>query len=234
KGLDLSVTFAVPPAASERDRLTAFAMNDDSIVRLCLREAEGGITPVFERSAVEQRCGNTYVEIPPGAFLQATETAVHAITGILLQALEGYRSVADIYSGLGTYSLPLAEAGCRVSAFEGNAGMVAALHNAAWQQGLEAQVTAMTRDLFRDPLPARALSAFDAVVINPPRNGAGPQAAQLAESRVPVIVMVSCNPATFARDAAMLKKGGYILAEATPIDQFLWSAHLELVAVFKK
>ncbi|MCC7259440.1 MAG: class I SAM-dependent RNA methyltransferase, partial [Alphaproteobacteria bacterium] len=95
KGLDLSVTFAVPPAASERDRLTAFAMNDESIVRLCLREAEGGITPVFERSAVEQRCGNTYVEIPPGAVLQATETAVHTITGILLQALEGYRSVAD-------------------------------------------------------------------------------------------------------------------------------------------
>lgn len=234
KGLDVLMTFAVPPAASDRERLAAFAADNESIVRLCLREAEGGLTPIFERGAVEQRCGNTYVEIPPGAFLQATEGAVQAITGIILRVLEGCKSVADIYSGLGTYSLPLVEAGCRVSAFEGDAGMVAALHNAAWQQGLETMLTAAARDLVREPLSERALSVFDAVVINPPRNGAGPQTAQLAKSSVPVVVMVSCNPATFARDAATLKDGGYALVEATPIDQFLWSAHLELVAVFKK
>ena len=139
--------------------------------------------------------------------------------------------VMDLYSGCGTYSLPLLAAGKIVHAVEGSQEMVAALHNAARKTAPE-RIHSSVRDLYRDPVKTEELNRFDAVVINPPRNGALPQCEAIAKSTVPLVIMVSCNPATFARDAAALIKGGYRLESATPIDQFLWSHHLELIAKF--
>jgi 23S rRNA (uracil1939-C5)-methyltransferase len=112
--------------------------------------------------------------------------------------------------------------------------MTAALINAARRAGLGNKVTAETRDLDRRPLSATELARFDAAVFDPPRPGAKIQAGEIARSKVPVVVAVSCNPATFARDARVLVDGGYALGAVTPLDQFLWSPHVETIAVFRK
>jgi len=135
--------------------------------------------------------------------------------------------IADLFAGIGTFTFPLA-AHATVHAVEGDPAAHATLATAARGR----RVTTARRDLFTDPLTATELSGFDAVVFDPPRAGAREQATQLAASHVPTIVGASCNPATFARDARILTDGGYTLRQVTPVDQFLWSAHVELVGVF--
>ncbi len=138
------------------------------------------------------------------------------------------RKIADLFAGLGTFTFPLAMRAA-VHAVEGDASAMAALSSAA--RSLP-NVTTERRDLFDDPLTASELSRFDAVVFDPPRAGAREQSTQIAASGVPTVVAVSCNPATFARDARILTDGGYRLERVTPVDQFVWSAHVELVARF--
>jgi 23S rRNA (uracil1939-C5)-methyltransferase len=176
--------------------------------------------------------GRARVPLPPGAFLQPTAAGAAALTAAVRRATAGARRIADLFAGCGTFALPLAEA-AEVHAAESDAGMVAALL-AGWRSaaGLR-RITAEARDLFRRPLLPDELRRFDAAVIDPPRAGAAAQTAALAAAGVPVIAAVSCNPATFARDAAMLVAADYVPDWITVVDQFRWSPHVELAARFR-
>jgi 23S rRNA (uracil1939-C5)-methyltransferase len=170
---------------------------------------------------------------PPGAFLEATAEGAAALTEAAREATRGAARIADLFAGCGTLALPLAE-GAAVQAVEGEAAMVAALAAAARRTpGLRA-VAAMARDLFRRPLRAAELARFDAVVIVPPRAGAEAQCREIARSGVPRVAAVSCDAATFARDARILVDGGFRLDWVQPVDQFRWSGHVELAAGFSR
>lgn len=181
------------------------------------------------RSHPVQAMGPARVIPPPGAFLQATDHAEAALLAGVAEAIGDARRIADLFSGCGTFTLPLSQR-AEVLAVEGESPMIAALDK-AWRAtpGLH-RVSTETRDLFRRPLQLDELSRFDALVIDPPRAGAEAQTATLAAARVPVVAMVSCNPATFARDARMLVGAGYGIDWVQPVDQFRWSPHVELVA----
>lgn len=176
--------------------------------------------------------GNVAVELPAGAFLQATVTSQQAMADLVVRHMQGYEKIADLYGGCGTFSFPLVQAGHSVQLYEGAEEMVLAAHNAARTAGASEKFQSHARDLFKNPLSSDALQRFDAAVINPPRAGALPQTRQLAQSHLERIVMVSCNPATFERDAAILLQNGYKLTHLYPVDQFHGSYHLELVGIF--
>jgi len=183
------------------------------------------------RASPMQRFGRALVAPPPGAFLQATAEGEAALLALVREAVGDARRVVDLFAGVGTFALPLAEQ-AEVLAVEGEAAMVAALDR-GWRSsvGLH-RVSAEARDLFRRPLEPDEFKGFDVVVIDPPRAGAEAQTATLARSGVPVIAAVSCNPVTFARDARVLLAAGYTLDWVQPVDQFRWSAHVELAARF--
>lgn len=176
------------------------------------------------------------VRPPPGAFLQATAEGERAIVEAVLRGmpakLTGRTRVAELYAGCGTLTFALADV-VRVAAFEGDTATHAALKQAINQSGLAGRVEASQRDLARQPLSAKELGAFAAVVLDPPHGGAAAQIAQIAAAGVSTVVYVSCNPATLSRDARVLHRGGYTLAAVTAIDQFLWSSRLESVSVFR-
>lgn len=170
---------------------------------------------------------------PPEGFLQAAVEAERALQDIVCAALAKAKFALDIFSGCGTFALAMAQT-MRVHAVESDTGALAALERAVkTAQGLK-PVTIEKRDLFRRPLIAQELDKFDAAVLDPPRPGAKPQCEQIAQSKLKTVVYVSCNAATFARDAEVLVKGGYALESVTPIDQFLWSPHVEMAAVFRR
>jgi 23S rRNA (uracil1939-C5)-methyltransferase len=196
--------------------------------------------PVAARRPVLARFGGRPVPVPPGAFLQASAEGEAALVAAVLEGVGGTGArasagaVADLFAGCGTFSLALvaaAVAGRRVHGVDGNGAALAAL--AEGGRGLPG-LTTERRDLGRAPLSSQELAGYRVVVFDPPRAGAAAQAAALAASNVPVVVAVSCNPATFARDARRLGEGGYRLVSALAVDQFLWSAHIELVAVFHR
>ena len=174
------------------------------------------------------------VEIEPGLFLQAVPQAEQSLAELCVKALpKSVKTVADLFSGVGTLTLALARR-TAVSAYDSDKRAIAALSNAVRHaQGLK-PVTPVVRDLFRDPLSARELNLFDAVVFDPPRAGAAEQAERLATSKVRLVIAVSCNPATLARDARTLIDGGFRMGPVAPIDQFLYSAHVEAVTVFRR
>lgn len=188
---------------------------------------------LIERRAPVVRFSGVNVCPPPGAFLQASCDMERALVDLLRHGVADARSVGDLFAGCGTLTFALAHR-ARIWAVEGNAAMVGALKSAASRaQGLKS-VTTEHRDLFQQPLLAAELDRFDAVVFDPPRAGAAAQAAELAKSSVPRVVGVSCHPASFARDARILCDAGFRLDRVTPIDQFLWSAQIELVGVFSR
>ena len=176
-----------------------------------------------------QRFGKAQVVPPAGAFLQATAEGEAALLRAVKQAIGGASKVADLFSGCGTFALPLAET-AEVHAVEGEKAMVAALDR-GWReaQGLK-RVTSEARDLFRRPLLRDELARFDAVVIDPPRAGAEAQVAEIAASAIPLVAMVSCNPITFARDVKTLTGAGFRLESVLVVDQFRWSSHIEVAA----
>lgn len=188
---------------------------------------------VIQRAAPLLTMGMAQVELPPGGFLQATAEGEAFLAQLVLAGVAGARKVADLFCGVGTFALRLA-ANARVVALEASAPAVAALKRASERTpGLKA-VDAQVRDLFRRPLLASELKGFEAVVIDPPRQGAEAQAGELARSAVSRLVYVSCSPATFARDAARLVRGGYRLEQVTPVDQFRYSPHVEVVGLFTR
>jgi 23S rRNA (uracil1939-C5)-methyltransferase len=173
------------------------------------------------------------VPLPPGGFLQATAAGEAALAELVLAATERAKSVADLFCGVGPFALRLAER-ARVAAFDQDAPAIAALKQAAGTAAGLKPIETAARDLFRRPLVAQELKTFDAVVFDPPRQGAQAQARELAASKVPLVVAVSCNPATFARDAKLLADGGYRLTSVVPVDQFRYAAHVEIVARFER
>jgi 23S rRNA (uracil1939-C5)-methyltransferase len=185
------------------------------------------------------------VRPPPGAFLQATAAGEQAIIDAVLRGvparLPARARIAELYAGCGTLTFALAGASAgaragtlRIAAWEGEAASVGALQQGINQGGLAGRVTATQRDLVRQPLSAKELSPFAVVVLDPPHAGAAAQVAAIAAAGVPTVVYVSCNPATLGRDAKVLAGAGYVLVGATAIDQFLWSARLESVCVFRR
>ena len=187
---------------------------------------------IVQRAAPTVRMGKATVALPPGAFLQATAEGEAILARLVSEHVGKARAVADLFCGAGPFALRLAER-ARVTAADANAAAIAALCQAAKTSGLK-PIAAEARDLFRRPLAPDELKSFDAVVFDPPRQGAEAQARQLAASRVPLVVAVSCNAATFARDAWVLSDGGYRLTSVTPVDQFRYSAHVEIVGRFER
>ncbi len=233
-GLDLLLTTALPPGLAEREALAAFAAQED-LARLAWHAAVGAeAEPIAARRPVWVDFGGVRVDLPSGAFLQATGFAEEAIRSAVALAVGDGRRIADLFAGCGTLGLPLAAAGRRVLALDADLPMLAAAGRAARQAGFGDRLRTERRDLERAPLAGPALERLDAVILDPPRAGARAQATALAASRVPRIAMVSCNPATFARDARTLVDGGYRLLSVQPIDAFLWSSQIELVGAFAR
>ncbi|HEV7689574.1 MAG TPA: hypothetical protein VGO52_02070 [Hyphomonadaceae bacterium] len=217
----------------------------DTRVRLVQLAGELGLArlsingeAVMERMAPTLRAGAAYLTPPPGGFLQACEPSEAAMLSLVKEAVGDARRIADLFSGSGTFSLPLAST-ATIHAVESDEAALAALDRAARkahsQSGLGLKpITIEKRDLFRRPLIKDDLKRFDAVVIDPPRAGAEDQSRQLAQSSVKRIAMVSCNATTFARDLRLMIDGGYKVKRITPIDQFLWSPHIEIVAALER
>ncbi len=205
----------------------------DFVIRegFCRLSVDGEI--VIEPKKPVVMFGNVAVAVPPGVFLQATAEAEQSMADLVGSHLVRAKRVADLFSGCGSFALRLASM-AEVHAVEGDAPALAALDRGFRHAAGLKRVTAEKRDLFRRPLTFKELAAFDGVVFDPPRAGAEDQARQIARSDVPFVAAVSCNPVTLARDLAILIEGGYSLKGVTPIDQFLWSAHVEAVALLEK
>jgi 23S rRNA (uracil1939-C5)-methyltransferase len=177
------------------------------------------------------RMGKALVQLPPGPFLQATQAGEETLGGLVVLHAGKAKTIADLFCGLGPFALRLAES-CRVTATDSDQAAIEALARAAQSTPGLKPVTAVKRDLFRGPLSAQELSSFDAVVFDPPRQGAEAQAREIAKSKCKNVIAVSCNAATFARDAAILIGAGYRLKHVTPVDQFKYTAHVEIVGHF--
>jgi 23S rRNA (uracil1939-C5)-methyltransferase len=177
--------------------------------------------------------GAAQVTLPPGSFLQATAAGEEALAALVSGHCKRSKHIADLFCGVGPFALRLA-ATSRISAFDSDAGAVAALQKAATSTSRLKPIKAEARDLFRRPLMPQELRDYDTIVFDPPRQGAQAQVQQIAASKIPVVVAVSCNVATFARDARILVDGGYRIEGVTPVDQFRHTPHIELVARFKR
>lgn len=227
-GLDLAFEGVKTVGDRERRAVTQCVLSLRGIARV---SNDGEI--LIEPQKPEIDFGGVRVSPPAGGFTQATKEAEEAMAGLVLAAIGKAKRVADLFAGSGTFALRIARK-AKVHAVEGEEKAVKALDHAARNtQGLK-PVTVERRDLFRRPLMASELKAYDAVVFDPPRAGAEDQCKELARSGVKTIVAVSCNPVSLARDLAILTAAGYRIRLVTPIDQFLWSAHVEAVAVLEK
>lgn len=232
-GLDLLIVSAARLDLQARERWAAFAEAQD-LARLSWRHPEEESEPVTVRRTPQVSFGGTAVEPVPGGFLQPSVEGEEILTELVMALVpDTAETIADLFSGAGTFTFPLAQRG-RVHAVEGDERAVAALWSAARRADLANRITVEQRDLMRQPVGAEELEGGDCVVFDPPRAGAKDQAFELSDSSIPTIVAVSCNPNTFARDARTLVEGGYELTEVTPVDQFPWSGHVELVAGFKR
>lgn len=210
-----------------REALVALAEQAD-LARLSWGDRTSA-EPVVVRRTPLLLVGDDRVEPPAGAFLQATKRAEQAMRTAVADWTGGAPLLADLFAGIG--ALSLGRAG-RLALFENDRSAVQAVDATARRQG--GRVTVDRRDLFRNPLTAAELDAFDAVLLDPPRAGAAAQSGELARAKVPRVVYASCDPGSFARDARTLQDGGYRLEKLLPIDQFLWSAHVELIALFAR
>jgi 23S rRNA (uracil1939-C5)-methyltransferase len=177
--------------------------------------------------------GRASVKLPPAAFLQPTRAGEEKLQDLVLKIVTRKKNVADLFAGVGTFALRLAES-ARVHAVDADGAALNALADGARMAEKLKPLTVLKRDLFRQPLGAGELKPYDAVVLDPPRAGAARQVDELARSKVPLVCYVSCDPASFARDARRLVAGGYRLGTVTPVDQFVWSSHIELVARFSR
>lgn len=224
-GLDVDVTDAKDLEAKQTETLATFAASNNFARISWNGEVIAQIKPPT------QKFGAGHVIPPSGSFLQATHDGESALVNAALETLSGCKRVLDLFSGSGTFTLPLAQI-AEVHAVETVPAMLEAL-TTGWRKAVGTKdVTTETRDLFYRPLMQDELKAFDGVVIDPPRAGALEQTKILAKSNIRKISFVSCNPATFARDAKTLINGGYTLDWVQVVDQFRWSSHVELVAQF--
>ncbi len=224
-GLDVDVRGSGPLSTAMITKLSRIAEQH----RLARLTRHGEL--VLMRKPPVVAMGTAQVTLPPGSFLQATVEGEEQLAALVSEHCRRSKYIADLFCGVGPFALRLA-AKSRVAAFDSDAGAVAALQKAATSTSGLKPVKAEARDLFRRPLMPQELRDYDAVVFDPPRQGAQAQATQLAASKVPVVVAVSCNVTTFARDAKILIDGGYKIEGVTPVDQFRHTPHVELVARF--
>ncbi|QIR84208.1 class I SAM-dependent RNA methyltransferase [Paracoccus sp. AK26] len=228
-GLDLTVAGGKPMEPALFQVLAALAEEGD-LARLTWQDQAGEVQSITRRPPALPM-GRAQVVPPPGAFLQATAEGEAALLAAVRDVTAGAARIVDLFSGCGTFSLPLAET-ATVHAVEGLAAPLSAL-DAGWRAapGLN-RITIENRDLARRPLLADELNRFDAIVIDPPRSGAEAQAREIACSTVRRIAFVSCDPVNFSRDAQLLADGGFVLKRLRVVDQFRWSPHVETVAEF--
>jgi len=226
-GLDIDVRGSGPLPAAMIATLSRVAEQH----RLARLTRHGEL--VLMRTPPTIAIGTAQVTLPPGSFLQATVAGEETLAALVSEHCKRAKHVADLFCGVGPFALRLA-AKSRISAFDSDTGAINALQKAATSTSGLKPVKAEARDLFRRPLMPQELRDFDAVVFDPPRQGAQAQVLQLAASKIPVVVAVSCNVATFARDARTLIDGGYKIEGVTPVDQFRHTPHVELVARFRK
>lgn len=226
-GLDLHISGMEKLADEQRRKMSAFALAH-GMARL-----SAGEETIVEPKRPIVHFGGAPVTPPPGGFLQASARIEAAMAALVTGHFAKAKTVADLFAGSGAFAFRIA-ATAPVHAVEGDKAAVAALDRG--RRGLQGvkSVTVEQRDLFRRPLLVAELKAYDAVVFDPPRAGAEDQVKMLAKSGVRRIAAVSCNPATLARDLRILIDGGYRLLSVTPFDQFLWSAHVEAVALLEK
>ncbi len=230
-GADLLLVTAIEIGLGARERIASFAARHDVARVARAHPKRPGVETLIEQRPVRVVLGGVPVPLPPGAFLQATAEGEAALAAFVCEAAAGARHVADLYAGIGAFTFPLAATGARVHAVDSGRAEMAAVERAARAAERNA-VSVEPRDLEKRPLEADALGAFDAAIFDPPRAGAAAQAKQLAACKIGRVIAVSCNPGTFARDARLLLDGGFRLARVKPVDQFLWSTHLELAALF--
>ena len=223
QGVDLSLTGVEPKGFEAMEALTAFCERN-GLARLSIDQGLGPET-LYEPVPATITLSGFPVTFPVGGFLQATEDGEAALVACVWEAAGDASRIADLFAGLGTFALALPG---KVYAAEASRDAVLALKRAA------PNVAAEHRDLYRRPLDSGELTNFEAVVLDPPRAGAEEQVKALAASPVPRIAYVSCNPATFARDAKLLVDGGYRLEWVRPVGQFRWSTHVELAGAFSR
>ena len=229
-GPDVLLRTDAPLHLADRVAISSFA-RDHNLPRIAWAQGNGEPEPIAILRPPTTLLSGVAVSPPPGAFLQASAAGEAAIVAAVLAALPAKGRVAELFAGCGTITFPLARH-TRVAAWEGDAASASALRDAANTAGLAGRIEVTRRDLTRQPLQAKELSGFVAVVLDPPFAGAAAQVAQIAAARPRVVIYVSCNPATLSRDARLLRQSGYRLTGATPIDQFLWSQRLESVCTF--
>ena len=228
QGVTLDLAGLTMEGLAQTEALLDFAQAQH-LARMTLDQGDGPET-VWEPDPVTVTLGGVPVGLPPGAFLQATRDGEAALIAAAQGWLAGAATVADLFSGLGTFAFGLAGPGTKVLAVEAARDAHLACQAAARMRGRP--VHSLHRDLFRNPLQKEELDRFAAVLLDPPRAGAREQVLQLATSAVPRIVYISCNPASWAKDAAALIEGGYKLAGLVPVGQFRWSTHVELASLF--
>ncbi len=226
-GLDVSIKAERKIADEQMPRLAGLVA-EMNLARLTIN---GDLVAI--RAAPMISIGRALVQVPAGSFLQATEPGEEALAKLVLDSLGKAKSVADLFCGVGPFALRIAEK-AKVTAFDSDKPAIASLNQAARLTTGIKPLKAEVRDLMREPLVANELKEFDAVVFDPPRAGAEAQARQLAKSNVKTVVAVSCDPASFARDAEILVSGGYKLKSITAVDQFKWTSHVEIVAAFTR
>lgn len=226
QGVDLLLSGVTPEGLEASEAISTFAQGQ-GLARLSIDDGYGP-QAWWEPQPVTVTLGGVAVALPPAGFLQATQDGEAALVASVLEAAGDSTEILDLFAGLGTFALPLAKQ-ARIHAVEGARDAMLALKAVAGTR-----ISVEHRDLFRRPLDAKELARFDAVVLDPPRAGAKEQAPALAASGPGRIVYVSCNPATFARDARTLIDGGYRIDWIKPIGQFRWSTHVELVALFSR
>lgn len=224
-GLDVAVRTEKSRASAKkleplmgRNRLARLALNGEMVL-----QTQPPTVPM----------GKAIAELPIGSFLQATEAAQTILADYVAGAVTGAKLVADLFCGVGPFALRLAEQ-CRVYAADSDKPGIAALDKARrFAKGLK-EIKAQYRDLFREPMTRFELNDYDAIVLDPPRAGAEAQVRELAQSKVKTVVMIACDAKTFARDAAILVKGGYRLVDLRAVDQFVHSTHIEIASTFKR
>ncbi|MET0250357.1 MAG: class I SAM-dependent RNA methyltransferase [Sphingobium sp.] len=229
QGVDLLLEGVSVAGLAADQGLLDFA-RDYGLARLTINMGDGAETR-WEPNAVTVSFGGVPVAFPPHAFLQATPDGEAALVAAVRAAIPTHGAIADLFAGLGTFALSLGE-GRPVYAAEGSRDLALAMKVAA--NRAQRRLTADHRDLFRRPLTPDELDRFAAIIIDPPRAGAQAQVQQLSQSQVASVAYVSCNPGSFARDAALLTAGGYQLESVLPVGQFRWSTHVELAAIFRR
>ena len=228
EGVDCAVKGLSIDGLEATEALLDFA-RENGLARLTIDQGFGP-EAMWEPQPVTVSPGGTPVALPPGAFQQATADGEAALVAAAREWLDGAAFIADLFSGLGTFAFALAGPQTKVLAVEAAQDAHLACKAAAGRA--QVPVHALHRDLFRNPLRADELNRFEAVLLDPPRAGAKEQVRQIAASRVPRVVYISCNPSSWARDAATLVEAGYRLAELRPVGQFRWSTHVELASLF--